>query len=221
VTRLYCATGNAGKLSEFRLAAQQAGPKLELEIEAVPGYKEILPCDEDGDTFGRNAIIKARHYAPHVDGFLFADDSGLVVEALGGAPGIYSARFAGPGATDADNNRLLLEKLKGVQDRTASFVCLIALMQGRRHVGIFAGRVDGIILEEPRGSAGFGYDALFYCPQIKCTFGEATEEQKFEVSHRGQAFRSMLQRLFPPVEITPPEPPGPKPGPWPFKKFGG
>ncbi|MDR3698049.1 MAG: RdgB/HAM1 family non-canonical purine NTP pyrophosphatase [Candidatus Sulfopaludibacter sp.] len=191
MSRLYCATGNAGKLSEFRLAAVRTG----LEIEGVPDFKTIPPCFEDGATFSENAIKKARHYAAYVKDPVFADDSGLVVEALDGAPGVYSARYAGPAATDEANNRLLLEKLRGITNRAASFVCLIALVEGGRQRGIFAGRVDGVILDEPRGSSGFGYDPLFYCPPLGCTFGEASEEQKFEVSHRGQAFRSMLARL--------------------------
>jgi XTP/dITP diphosphohydrolase len=218
VIRLYCATGNAGKLEEFRLAARQSAPDVKLQIKPVPGYKKIEPCVEDGDTFGDNAIIKVRHYARHAEGYVFADDSGLVVEALGGAPGVLSARFSGPGATDDSNNKLLLKKMRGVKNRAASFVCLIALMNGRRHLGIFAGRVDGEILLKPRGSGGFGYDPLFYCPELGCTFGEATEEQKLQVSHRGQAFRSMLARAFPPKPVTAPRPPGPRPGIWPFPK---
>lgn len=195
MTRLYCATGNAGKLDEFRLAAQHAPRKSPVEIESVPEFPAIPQCVEDGATFGENALIKARHYAPYVDGLLFADDSGLVVDALDGAPGIHSARFSGPGATDESNNRLLLEKLRGVSNRAASFVCVIALVEGRRQRGIFAGRVQGVLLEEPRGTGGFGYDPLFYYPPFGCTFGEATGEQKFEVSHRGQAFRRMLESL--------------------------
>ncbi len=192
MTRLYCATGNPGKLSEFRLAALLSP----VEIEPVPGFKEIPPCVEDGATFTGNALIKACHYAPYVDGLLFADDSGLVVEALDGAPGIYSARFAGPNATDEANNRLLLEKLRGVTNRAASFVCAIALVEGCRQKGIYTGRVDGAILEAPRGAGGFGYDPLFYYPPFGCTFGEAGEERKFEVSHRGHAFRSLLADLL-------------------------
>ncbi len=191
MNRLYCATGNAGKLSEFRLAAARSG----VEIEAVPNFKSLPPCVEDGATFAENAIKKAHHYAVHVNGPVFADDSGLVVEALDGAPGVYSARYAGADATDDANNRLLLEKLRGVASRAASFVCLIALVEGGRHRGLYTGRVDGVVLEEPRGSGGFGYDPLFYCPPLGCTFGEATEERKFQVSHRGQAFRSMLADL--------------------------
>jgi XTP/dITP diphosphohydrolase len=191
LNRLYCATGNAGKLNEFRLAAA----RIRLEIEPVPNFQTIPPCVEDGATFGENALKKALYYAAYVDGPVFADDSGLVVEALDGAPGVYSARYAGPDATDDANNRLLLQKLRGITNRAASFVCRIALVEGQRQLGIYAGRVDGVILEEPHGTSGFGYDPLFYCPPLGCTFGEATEEQKFQVSHRGQAFRSMLAEL--------------------------
>lgn len=189
--RLYCATGNLGKLAEFRLAAKTSA----IEIEAIPGYKQIPPCDENGATFAENALLKARHYASHVDGLVFADDSGLVVDALGGSPGIYSARYSGAGATDESNNRLLLENLRGVENRTAAFVCAIALVNGDLEIGGFTGRVEGVILDGARGDSGFGYDPLFYCPQVGCTFGEAGEDQKFEVSHRGQAFCALLAHL--------------------------
>jgi XTP/dITP diphosphohydrolase len=191
LTHLYCATGNAGKLREFRMAAGHAP----VEIELLPNYKMLPECIEDGDTFEANAIKKALHYGRHADGLLFADDSGLVVDALGGAPGVYSARFSGPGATDGSNNRLLLEKLRGVTDRRARFVCVIALVKGERIVGVYHGAVEGSIVEEERGTEGFGYDPLFYCPVFGCTFGEATPEQKFSLSHRGQALRGMLAEL--------------------------
>jgi XTP/dITP diphosphohydrolase len=189
--RLYCATGNSGKLREFRLAAGLAP----VEIELVPSFREILPCIENGATFEENAIIKARHYGVHVNGLLFADDSGLEVDALGGAPGVYSARFSGPRATDESNNRLLLEKLRGVDDRTARFVCAIALVQGDQVRGIYRGTVEGRIIDEARGPNGFGYDPLFYYPPFGCTFGQAGDDEKFTVSHRGQALRQMLQAL--------------------------
>jgi XTP/dITP diphosphohydrolase len=193
LTKLYCATGNMGKLREFRYAAQFF-PRFEIDL--MPGYADLPKCEENAATFGENAILKAQHYAPHVEGLLFADDSGLMVEALDGAPGVYSARFSGPNATDESNNRMLLEKLKGVEDRRAAFVCTIALMRGSRSLGIFAGRVNGVILEEPRGGDGFGYDPLFFVPDLNCTFGEATEEQKFAYSHRGNALRMMLKQLM-------------------------
>jgi len=189
--RLYCATGNAGKLREFRMAADST----RVEIELLPGYKQLPAATEDGATFEENAIKKALHYGPHAAGLLFADDSGLEVEALALAPGVYSARFSGPHATDDSNNRLLLEKLHGVANRKARFVCKIALVEGERLVGVYHGAVEGTILHEPRGFGGFGYDPLFYCPAFGCTFGEATGERKFSLSHRGQAVRAMLARL--------------------------
>ena len=190
--RLYCATGNPGKLREFRMAA---GPESGVDIELLARFGDIPPCVEDGLTFEENAILKARYYGPHGGGLLFADDSGLEVDALSGAPGVYSARFAGPGATDDANNRLLLEKLQGVGNRSARFVCLIALVEGERLLRVFRGVVEGRIIDEPRGSGGFGYDPLFYYPPFGCTFGEAQAERKFAVSHRGQALRAMLAWL--------------------------
>jgi XTP/dITP diphosphohydrolase len=199
LNRLLCATGNAGKLREFRLAAGLAP----VEIDLLPGYHEIPPCVEDGRTFEENAAIKALHYGRGVPGLLFADDSGLEVDALHGAPGVFSARFslmhppvAGPPlAVDQANNRLLLEKLRGVEMRGARFVCAIALAEGGQLRGVWRGAVEGIILEESRGAGGFGYDPLFYCPQLGCTFGEAGEDRKFAVSHRGKALQAMLASL--------------------------
>ena len=197
--RLQCATGNLGKLREFRLAAGLAP----VEIDLLPGYKEIPPCVEDGRTFEENAIIKALHYGRHTSGLLFADDSGLEVDALQGAPGVFSARFSlqhpalagAPLPIDEANNRLLLEKLRGVATRTARFVCVIALAEGGVLRGVWRGAVEGIITGEAHGAGGFGYDPLFFSPQLGCTFGEASEDQKFTVSHRGQALRAMLESL--------------------------
>jgi XTP/dITP diphosphohydrolase len=197
--RLQCATGNPGKLREFRLAAGLAP----VEIELLPGFKEIAPCVEDGRTFEENAVIKALHYGRHASGLLFADDSGLEVDALDGAPGVFSARFssmhpavAGPPLpVDEANNRLLLEKLRGVENRSARFVCAIALAEGGTLRGVWRGAVEGTIIDEARGGGGFGYDPLFYCPQVGSTFGQASEEQKFAVSHRGQALRAMVRAL--------------------------
>jgi XTP/dITP diphosphohydrolase len=187
---LFCATGNPGKAREFALAAGER-----IVIEPLPDFRAIAPCVEDGATFAENAVIKARHYGSHASGLLFADDSGLEVDALGGAPGVYSARFSGPGATDESNNRLLLEKLRGVEDRRARFVCAIALVDSGQLAGVYNGSVEGIILDAPRGSGGFGYDPLFYYPPFDCTFGEVEGERKFAVSHRGQALRAMVRAL--------------------------
>jgi XTP/dITP diphosphohydrolase len=188
--RLLCATSNPGKAREFALAAGDR-----VTIDPLPGFRDIPPCVEDGATFADNAIIKARHYGAHSSGLLFADDSGLEVEALGGAPGVYSARYSGPAATDDSNNRLLIEKLRGVTDRRARFVCAIAVVDAGRVIGVYTGSVEGIILEAPRGAGGFGYDPLFYYPPCACTFGEVEGERKFAVSHRGQALRAMLEAV--------------------------
>lgn len=193
--RLCCATSNPGKLREFRFAANELGIERPVEIELLENFRDLPPCVEDGTTFGANAMIKASHYSRYHDGLLFADDSGLVVDALDGAPGIYSARFSGPDATDESNNRLLLEKMRGVSDRSARFVCLIALAQRGRIVGLYAGSVAGVLLEEPRGSAGFGYDPLFLYEPFSQTFGELDDARKFAVSHRGQALRRMIRAL--------------------------
>jgi XTP/dITP diphosphohydrolase len=199
--RLYCATGNAGKLGEFRLAAAHAP----VDIELLPGFSLIPPPVEDGVTFEANAALKALHYAryaavtePPLDqsGLLvFADDSGLEVDSLGGEPGVRSARYCGHHGDDQANNRLLLEKLRGAQNRTARFVCAVALVEGGRLRGVFRGAVEGAILHEPRGAGGFGYDPLFYYPPFESTFGEAGAREKFSVSHRGQALRAMLAAL--------------------------
>ena len=165
------------------------------EIELLPGFQQIAPCVEDGVSFEENAILKARYYARHTPGLLFADDSGLEVDALGGAPGVYSARFAGSRATDEANNRLLLDVMRGIQPRNARFVCVIALVEGDQLRGVFRGAVEGLLTEEPRGANGFGYDPLFYYPPFACTFGEVEAERKFAVSHRGQALRALLASL--------------------------
>ena len=191
MTHLYCATGNPGKLREFQLAAGHAP----VEIELVPGFGDLPPAVEDGATFEENAIKKALHYGRHVEGLLFADDSGLAVDALGGAPGVYSARYSGEGATDESNNALLLRNLQGIEDRRARFVCAIALVEGGRVRGVYHGSVEGRIIDTARGPHGFGYDPLFWYEPFGCTFGEASDARKFDVSHRGQALRAMLREL--------------------------
>jgi XTP/dITP diphosphohydrolase len=190
---VYCATGNPGKLREFRLAAELEG----IQVETVPGLAGMEPCEETGETFEANATLKAEYYGQHTPGLLFADDSGLEVDGLGGAPGVYSARFAGPGATDEANNRLLLERLQGVTDRTARFVCVIALAGPGRPTRTFRAAVEGEILAEPRGPHGFGYDPLFYYPPFGCSFGEVAPERKLTVSHRGAALRALFHHLAP------------------------
>jgi len=188
---VHCATGNPGKLREFRLAAKLAG----IEVETLPGLAGMPPCEETGATFEANAILKAEYYGANAPGLLFADDSGLEVDALGGAPGVYSARFAGPDATDEANNRLLIERMRGVSSRAARFVCVIALAGGGRVLQTFRGTVEGEILDEPRGPNGFGYDPLFFYSPFGCSFGEAAPERKLTVNHRGAALRALFQHL--------------------------
>ena len=198
---ILCGKTNPGKLREFRLAASEFGGNFELRAVDAP------PPEEHGSTFEETAIEKALHYSRHAGGYVFADDSGLEVDALNGAPGVYSARFAGPNATDEDNNALLLEKLhileklheleqpRGVENRTARFVCAIALAKDGRIIQTFRGVVEGRIIDEPRGSHGFGYDPLFYYEPFGRTFGEASDAQKMSVSHRAQALNAMFAFL--------------------------
>lgn len=185
---LYCATSNPGKLREFRGAARGR-----FEIEPLPDLQRIPPPDETGVTFEENAIQKARYYAQLAGGApLFAEDSGIEVDALDGAPGVYSARFAGLGATDEANNRLLMERLDNVSARTARYIAVIALVEPGHEPQTFRGTVDGEILREPRGTGGFGYDPLFFYPAFNATFAEVRAEQKLTVSHRGRAIEKML-----------------------------
>ncbi|HLI84821.1 MAG TPA: RdgB/HAM1 family non-canonical purine NTP pyrophosphatase [Bryobacteraceae bacterium] len=193
---LYCATANPDKLREFRMAAAGPSPTPLLAIDPLPGLADLAPCVEDGVSFEQNAILKARYYGKHAPGLLFAEDSGLEADALGGAPGIYSARFAGPQATGEANNRLLLEKLQNAPVRSARYVCVVALVDSGQLLHTFRGTVEGEIAREPRGSNGFGYDPLFYYPPFGCTFGETAPERKWQVSHRGKAFRAMLDWLL-------------------------
>ena len=189
--RIWCATGNPGKLREFRLA----GDVLGIDVVALPDLKSIPAPQETGDTFEANAILKAEYYSRFAPGLLFADDSGLEVEALHGAPGVYSARYAGADATDEDNNRLVLANLADKTNRAGRFVCVIALAENGKCVHTFRGTVEGEILYEPRGPGGFGYDPLFYYPPFHCSFGEVEGERKFAVSHRGDALRLLLEYL--------------------------
>ncbi len=191
---LYCATTNRGKLREFRMIVEHFGAG-EFTVEPAPGLDAVPPAEETGATFEENAVEKALYYSRYAPGLLFADDSGLEVRALGGAPGVSSARFAGPGAGDEANNRLLLAKLAGVADRAAQFVCVAALAERGRLIGTFRGTVEGRIIDAPRGANGFGYDPLFYYEPFGCTFGEATGERKMWVSHRGKALAAMLEHL--------------------------
>ena len=187
MTIVYCATSNPGKLREFQLAAP------DFDVRPLP--QKVAPPDETGDTFEHNAMEKAVYYGQHVEGYLFADDSGLEVDALNGAPGVQSARYAGEHATDDENNALLLKNLEGIDNRTGRFVCAIALVKDGKPVQTFRGSVEGRILHGPQGSGGFGYDPLFFHEPFGCTFGDAPIDAKMLVSHRAQALSAMFSFL--------------------------
>ena len=189
---LYCATSNLGKLREFQLAAERLAG-LDLRVETVPGLGDLEPPEEDASTFAGNAALKAMYYSRHAAGPVFADDSGLEIDALDGAPGVFSARYAGPDATDSANNSLVLERMWGETNRAARFVCVIALAEAGRLLESFEGTIEGELLEAPRGTGGFGYDPLFFYPAFNCTLAEATAEQKLQVSHRGKALIQLFR----------------------------
>ncbi len=191
--KLLVATGNRGKLREIAAALGPAG----IGVEGLDALDTPPSLREEGDTFLANAREKAWTVARVTGRPVLADDSGLAVDALGGEPGVRSARFAGPGATDEDNNRLLLERLGGVppERRTAAFVCSMVLaLPGRGEVAAEA-RVHGRILEAPRGSGGFGYDPLFWVDELRATMAELDPEVKNRISHRGKALRLLMPVL--------------------------
>ncbi len=188
------ASGNPGKLREF------AQILAEFELDVVPQSQFNVPeVPETGLSFVENALIKARNAAQHTQLPAMSDDSGIEVDALKGAPGIYSARFAGAGASDEDNNALLLEKLKGVPDeqRTARYHCVIVYMHHANDPMplICQGTWEGRILPEPRGEHGFGYDPFFYVPTHDCASAELPPDVKNQLSHRGQALRALQAAL--------------------------
>src|SRR5437660_10138041 len=194
--KLFLASSNPGKLAEYRALAT-AAPSLPIELELLTGFDALPQFEENAPTFGENAAGKALHYSRLRDGLVFADDSGLVVPALGGAPGVHSARYAGPQATNAEKIQELLNAMRGNTgtERAAYFVCAIALARSGRAVTIVSDQVDGEILEVPRGSSGFGYDPVLYWPSLKKTFAELPAEEKNRLSHRGKAFRRLLAGL--------------------------
>jgi XTP/dITP diphosphohydrolase len=192
---LYLASGNAGKLKEFRVLAEASGHAWRLEL--LPGYGGLPEFEESAPTFAENAAGKAFYYSRDADGIVFADDSGLVVPALGGAPGVLSARYAGPGASNEERISKLLGEMKGLAgaQRSAYFVCLIAAVRSGRALAIVSEKVNGEIVESPRGAGGFGYDPVFYFPPLGKTFAELRAEEKSEHSHRGKAFRRLMEAL--------------------------
>lgn len=165
-----------------------------VEVVPVSAFPEANEVEETGTTFEANAILKAESVCADTGLPALADDSGLAVDALDGAPGVYSARFSGPDATDASNNALLLEKLSGREDRSARFCCVIAFARPGEETLTFYGESEGDILTEARGDCGFGYDPLFLSRDLKKTFAEADGEEKHSVSHRGRALKSFFEK---------------------------
>lgn len=187
------ATRNWGKLKEIQ--EMLAGlPFKFLTLRDFPSAPEVA---EDGETFLDNAVKKAVAIARATGKFALADDSGLEVAALAGAPGVYSARYSGPNATDETNNQKLLLELERVPgaSRAARFVCVIVLAAPEGKIITAFGECAGEIAAAPRGSLGFGYDPLFYYPPLRATFSELTQSKKLAVSHRGQALRDLRQKL--------------------------
>jgi len=191
--RLILASGNPGKLREYQVLA--AGHVLDLEL--LPGFAAVPEFPENAPTFAENAAGKAIYYSQHCTGMVFADDSGLVVPALDGAPGVLSARYAGPGATSEQRNEKLLGELRGKNgvQRAAYFVCVIAVAERGRCEFVVSEKVDGEILERPRGSGGFGYDPVFFFPPLGKGFAELSADEKNVYSHRGKAFRRLMDVL--------------------------
>jgi XTP/dITP diphosphohydrolase len=211
---LYLATSNARKLEEVRalaaafssafVGAELASARLSappisppFEIAALPGFSSLPAFDEIWPTFAENAAGKARDYSRSTDELVLADDSGLVVPSLGGAPGVHSARYAGPGATDADRVRKLLDALGGRDgdDRKAHFVCVIAIAQRGAVHAVVSAQAEGLLLDRTQGAGGFGYDPIFFFPALGKTFAEISREEKNLYSHRGIAFRKTMEFL--------------------------
>jgi XTP/dITP diphosphohydrolase len=205
---LYAATTNPGKLRDFSVAAADGG----FLVESPPQFAEIVAPEENELTFAGNARLKAQYYSLRVPGLILADDSGLEVDALGGEPGVRSARFAHDAgfepdavhaaSTDERNNLYLLSRLRGVVQRSARYRCALAVARNGDLLLTAEGTVNGEILGAPRGNGGFGYDPLFWIPQLQFTMAEISPEQKHALSHRGRAFRALLPGLRTLVEAN-------------------
>jgi XTP/dITP diphosphohydrolase len=190
---LVVATRNPGKLKEIRRLLEAQGVSV-LGPDKFPGAPDV---EEDGDTFSANAVKKAREMVSFTGVPCLADDSGLVVQALEGRPGVHSARFSGADASDSSNNQKLLDEMALVPEtqRQAAFCCVMALCLPGEAPRLFEGRVEGLILSQARGDGGFGYDPLFWLPEYRCTMAELPLDIKNRISHRGQALRQVVEFL--------------------------
>ena len=185
------ATRNEGKVRELREMLKD----FPVDLKSLNDFGPIPEVVEDGATFDDNAYKKASFTAKVLGIPAMADDSGLMVEALGGAPGIKSARYAGEDATDADNIRKLLSDMEGISDRRAAFECVISIAVPKGPALTYEARCDGEITNEPSGEEGFGYDPVFYYPPLKKTFANLTMEEKNQVSHRGKALKEVAEEF--------------------------
>ena len=193
-SKLLIATTNRGKALEYK--ALLSG--IPYEIVTMPEQGLYLEVEETGATFEENARLKALALATESGLLSLADDSGLEVDALGGKPGVHSSRYAGEGASDEDRYRLLLDKLRDVPDgrRAARFRCVIAIAAPGGQVELYSGECPGVITKEPRGSNGFGYDPVFYLPELRKTMAELSPEEKNRISHRSQAAEKAREALL-------------------------
>ncbi len=210
--RICAATTNPGKLRDFSVAAEDGG----FIVEPLPGLREVPAPDENASSFEGNARLKAEHYsrlAANPSALILADDSGLEVDALGGAPGVRSARYAQDAnyvptpssgaslgwltddAVDICNNLYLLDQMRGLTNRSARYHCVLAVARAGVTILTADGAIEGEILSAPRGHGGFGYDPLFWLPELRCTMAEISLEEKHTLSHRGRAFRNLLPKL--------------------------
>jgi XTP/dITP diphosphohydrolase len=193
--KLYLASSNPGKLREFSAIAEEIHSAIELGL--LPGFSELPVFPEDAPTFAENAVGKALHASSISDEAVCADDSGLIVPALGCEPGVRSARYAGLNATGEQNNERLLKALQGKtgKEREAYFVCALVVARKGNVLAVITNRVDGVILDAARGAGGFGYDPVFFFPPLNKSFAEISGAEKNLNSHRGKAFRRMLEVL--------------------------
>ncbi len=194
--KILLASSNRGKLAEFQALAAAATGAIPV-MELFPDFNSLPQFEESAPTFAENAAGKAAHYSRFTELPVMADDSGLEVAALGGAPGVRSARYGGPGASDADKIQKLIGEIRGKtgDERAARFVCVLAVAHCGQVFAVTSDFAGGVLLDAPRGDGGFGYDPIFYVNEVEKTFAELSREEKNRLSHRGKAFRRMLNAI--------------------------
>ena len=189
--KIFLATKNIGKINEFkRLVAGK-----NIEVLSIADSEDIPEVEEDGETFEENSQKKAVEIAKYLNMYTISDDSGLCVDYLNGAPGIYSARYSGEDANDSKNIDKLLKDLEGVNERTAKFVSVVSMAKPDGEVYSYRGEADGEIMNERHGTKGFGYDPVFFSYELNKSFGEASNEEKKSVSHRAKAFEKLMKEI--------------------------